>query len=40
MQTKQTVNEGLKRSYAVTISAGDITARVDADGKFLEKPKL
>lgn len=33
MQTKQTVNEGLKRSYAVTISAGDITARVDAELK-------
>jgi trigger factor len=33
MQTKQTVNEGLKRSYAVTIAAGDITARVDAELK-------
>jgi trigger factor len=33
MQTKQTVNEGLKRSYAVTIAAGEITARVDAELK-------
>ncbi|MFN3989755.1 MAG: trigger factor [Erythrobacter sp.] len=33
MQTKQTVNEGLKRSYAVTIPAGEIAARVDAELK-------
>ncbi len=33
MQTKETVNEGLKRSYAVTIPAGEIAARVDAELK-------
>jgi len=33
MQTKQTVNEGLKRGYAITITAGDIAARIDAEIK-------
>jgi trigger factor len=33
MQTKQTVNEGLKRAFAVTIPASDIAARVEAEIK-------
>ena len=31
MQTVETLNEGLKRAYKLTIPAGDITARVDAE---------
>ncbi|MEL7188884.1 MAG: trigger factor [Pseudomonadota bacterium] len=33
MQTKQTANEGLKRSYAITITADEIAAKVDAEIK-------
>ncbi len=33
MQTKQTVNEGLKRSYAITIPATDIASRVETEIK-------
>ncbi|SFP50216.1 trigger factor [Sphingomonas rubra] len=31
MQTVETLNEGLKRAYTLTITAGDITAKVDAE---------
>jgi trigger factor len=31
MQTKQTVNEGLKRAYLITIPAADLAARTDAE---------
>ncbi|MDQ4420440.1 trigger factor [Sphingobium sp. DEHP117] len=31
MQTVETLNEGLKRAYTLTISAGDIDARVDRE---------
>ncbi len=31
MQTKQIVNEGLKRAYAVTIPASEIAARIEAE---------
>ncbi len=33
MHTKQTVNEGLKRSYLITIPAADLTAKIDAEIK-------
>ncbi|WP_108787044.1 trigger factor [Erythrobacter sp. Alg231-14] len=33
MQTKQTTNEGLKRAYSITITAGEIAAKVDAEIK-------
>jgi len=33
MQTKQTINEGLKRAYSITITAGEIAAKVDAEIK-------
>lgn len=33
MQTVETLNEGLKRAYTLTIPAGDIIARVDAEVK-------
>ena len=33
MQTVETLNEGLKRAYQLTIPAGDIAARVDAEVK-------
>lgn len=33
MQTKQTVNEGLKRAYLITITAGEIAAKIDAEIK-------
>jgi trigger factor len=33
MQTKQTVNEGLKRAYSITIPAADLAAKVDAEIK-------
>ncbi|MFU7528805.1 trigger factor [Qipengyuania sp. ASV99] len=31
MQTTQTTNEGLKRAYLITISAGEIAAKIDAE---------
>lgn len=31
MQTTQTSNEGLKRAYLITISAGEIAAKIDAE---------
>ena len=33
MQTQQTVNEGLKRAYLITIPAGEIAAKIDAEIK-------
>jgi FKBP-type peptidyl-prolyl cis-trans isomerase (trigger factor) len=33
MQTVETLNEGLKRAYRITISAKDIDARVDGELK-------
>ena len=33
MHTKQTVNEGLKRAYLITIPAADLTAKIDAEIK-------
>jgi trigger factor len=33
MQTVETLNEGLKRAYTLTIPAKDIIARVDAEVK-------
>ena len=33
MQTKQTVNEGLKRAYTITITADELAAKVDAEIK-------
>ncbi|MEO0464121.1 MAG: trigger factor [Pseudomonadota bacterium] len=33
MQTKQTVNEGLKRAYQITITADEVSAKVDAEIK-------
>ncbi len=33
MQTKQTVNEGLKRAFLITIPAADLTAKIDAEIK-------
>ncbi|MBV7259174.1 trigger factor [Erythrobacter crassostreae] len=33
MQTKQTTNEGLKRAYTVTITAAELTAKIDAEIK-------
>ena len=33
MQTKQTVNEGLKRAYLITIPAADLTKKIDAEIK-------
>ena len=33
MQTKQTTNEGLKRAYLITITADEISAKVDAEIK-------
>ncbi len=33
MQTVETLNEGLKRAYTLTITAGDIDSRVDAEVK-------
>ncbi|MEO1648571.1 MAG: trigger factor [Pseudomonadota bacterium] len=33
MQTKQTVNEGLKRAYTVTITADELSAKIDAEIK-------
>ena len=33
MQTQQTVNEGLKRAYLITITAGEIAAKIDAEIK-------
>ncbi|MEQ8412444.1 MAG: trigger factor [Erythrobacter sp.] len=33
MQTKQTINEGLKRGYVITITAGDIAAKIDSEIK-------
>ncbi|MEM7689062.1 MAG: trigger factor [Pseudomonadota bacterium] len=33
MQTKQTVNEGLKRAYTITITADELGAKVDAEIK-------
>ena len=33
MQIKQTVNEGLKRAYQITIPAGDLAKKIDAEIK-------
>lgn len=33
MQTKQTVNEGLKRAYTITIPAAELSAKIDAEIK-------
>ncbi len=33
MQTKQTTNEGLKRGYLITITAGEIALKIDAEIK-------
>ena len=33
MQTVETLNEGLKRAYTLTITAGDVNAKVDAEVK-------
>ena len=33
MQTKQTVNEGLKRAYLITITAADLAKKIDAEIK-------
>ena len=33
MQTVETLNEGLKRAYTLTITARDIDAKVDAEVK-------
>ncbi|MDJ0978907.1 MAG: trigger factor [Erythrobacter sp.] len=33
MQTKQTVNEGLKRAYTITITAGELSDKIDAEIK-------
>ncbi len=33
MQTKQTLNEGLKRAYQITITAAELNARIDAEIK-------
>jgi len=33
MQTKQTVNEGLKRAYLITITAAELAAKIDAEIK-------
>ena len=33
MQTKQTVNEGLKRAYTITITADELAAKIDAEVK-------
>ncbi|MDP5102738.1 MAG: trigger factor [Erythrobacter sp.] len=33
MHTKQTVNEGLKRAYLITVPATDLTAKIDAEIK-------
>ncbi len=33
MQIKQTVNQGLKRAYLITIPAADLTAKIDAEIK-------
>ena len=33
MQTQQTVNEGLKRAYLITITADEIAAKIDAEIK-------
>ncbi|MBU7580954.1 MAG: trigger factor, partial [Porphyrobacter sp.] len=33
MQTKQTVNEGLKRAYTITITAAELSAKIDAEIK-------
>ena len=33
MQTKQTVNEGLKRAYLITIPAAELSAKIDAEIK-------
>ena len=33
MQTKQTVNEGLKRAYTITITADELAAKIDAEIK-------
>ncbi|MCG6787897.1 trigger factor family protein, partial [Klebsiella pneumoniae] len=33
MQTVETLNEGLKRAYTLTITAADIDAKVDAEAK-------
>ena len=33
MHTKQTVNEGLKRAYSITIPAADLAAKIDAEIK-------
>ena len=33
MQTKQTATEGLKRAYEITITADEITAKIDGEIK-------
>ncbi|MGB3469986.1 MAG: trigger factor [Erythrobacter sp.] len=33
MQTKQTLNEGLKRAYQITITSDELTAKIDAEIK-------
>ena len=33
MQTKQTVNEGLKRAYLITIPAAELAAKIDSEIK-------
>ncbi len=33
MQTKQTINEGLKRAYLITITAGEIASKIEAEIK-------
>jgi trigger factor len=33
MQTKQTVNEGLKRAYLITIPASELAAKIDSEIK-------
>ena len=33
MQTQQTVNEGLKRAYTITITADELAAKIDAEIK-------
>lgn len=37
MQIVETLNEGLKRAYTITIAAKDLEARVDAEVKRLPR---
>jgi len=36
MQTQQTVNEGLKRAYTITITADELSAKIDAEIKKID----